>query len=109
VCAHSHILEKAKNDQHTYYVYKEVTSADRARREVTTAGEQNVVQMCRTGAAGERSMRRENIYFICERYAPAWCFFSVRPFWNTQITRRTAETQCITGNQIDFDEDRLIV
>jgi hypothetical protein len=75
VCAHSHILEKAKNDQHTYYVYKEVTSADRARREVTTAGEQNVVQMCRTGAAGERSMRRENIYFICERYAPAWCFF----------------------------------
>jgi hypothetical protein len=68
VCAHSHILEKAKNDQHTYYVYKEVTSADRARREVTTAGEQNVVQMCRTGAAGERSMRRENIYFICSSF-----------------------------------------
>jgi hypothetical protein len=98
VCAHSHILEKAKNDQHTYYVYKEVTSADRARREVTTAGEQNVVQMCRTGAAGEHSMRRENIYFICESDTPRrGVFFPVRPFWNTQITRRTAETQCITG------------
>jgi hypothetical protein len=57
-------LEKAKNDQHTYYVYKEVTSADRARREVTTAGEQNVVQMCRTGAAGELSMRGGKIYIL---------------------------------------------
>lgn len=96
LCVHTHIYwKKAKNDQHTYYVYKEVTSADRALCEVTTAAPRTKCgsKMCTTGepaAASESPLAAPYaeeakfiLYIFVERYTPRRGVFFLFVFFGT--------------------------